>query len=217
MRAGIVDKPEEHPWSSYRAFIGQADVSPWLQRDFILSYFGRKEIYAQQEYCNFVEDLLEQPYESPLKNVFGNILGTMDFVEEISALYLKEIAVDRDVPALRKLQKRPTPEQIISKVKATINNDEKRVRQVSIYLCHHYSGSKLRDLGKHFNIGESAISEASRRFGMKLEKDAACQAIIERLREQLTTPFPFVCTLFREIKLNNVLAFSDFCQKWDLD
>ncbi|WP_321370435.1 transposase [uncultured Desulfuromusa sp.] len=185
VRAGMVDKPDEHPWSSYQAYIGKTATPQWLRRDFILGYFGKNDKIAQQTYRSFVEDLLGESYESPLKNAFGNILGDKVFVEEITEQHLRGKEKGRDVPALSKLKTGPAVEEIISKVESSIQNDEKRARQVSLYLCHRYSGSRLRDLGNHFNVGESGISEASRRFGARLEKDASLRAIVETLRSQL--------------------------------
>ena len=178
----MVDKPDEHPWSSYQAYIGKTATPQWLRRDFILGYFGKNDKIAQQTYRSFVEDLLGESYESPLKNAFGNILGDKVFVEEITEQHLRGKEKGRDVPALSKLKTGPAVEEIISKVESSIQNDEKRARQVSLYLCHRYSGSRLRDLGNHFNVGESGISEASRRFGARLGKDASLLAIVETLR-----------------------------------
>ncbi len=46
-----------------------------------------------------------------------------------------------------------------------------REKFLSHHICHKYSGSKLKEIGQHFAIRESAITEASRRFQLKMEKD----------------------------------------------
>lgn len=135
----MVARPEEHAWSSYQAFVGQSTSPKWLRRDFILGYFANKEKVAQQRYRAFIEDMLEKTYESPLDGAVGSILGDEEIVGEVTALHLKEKEVDLDVPALRKLIARPSPEQIISKVITVIKDNTKSARQTSIYLCHRYS------------------------------------------------------------------------------
>ncbi len=67
VRAGMVKRPEEYPWSSYREYIGVKDAAAWLSTAFVLGYFGEKTAEARERYRSFVEDLLEKEYESPLK------------------------------------------------------------------------------------------------------------------------------------------------------
>lgn len=43
VKAGMVDQPEDHPWSSMAAYLGKAVRPPWLVVDFFLEMFqGRK-------------------------------------------------------------------------------------------------------------------------------------------------------------------------------
>jgi hypothetical protein len=67
VRAGMVARPEQYPWSSSRSHIGQGTTPEWLKTDFIFAYFGRKAPDAKNRYRRFVEDLLDSEYESPLK------------------------------------------------------------------------------------------------------------------------------------------------------
>ena len=66
VRAGMVARPEQYQWSSYRSYIGQCTTPEWLKTDFILGYFGRNAPEAKDRYRRFVEDLLKGKYESPL-------------------------------------------------------------------------------------------------------------------------------------------------------
>ena len=50
VRVGMVAKPEQYPWSSYRSYIGQCTTLAWLKTDFILDYFGRKAPDAKNSY-----------------------------------------------------------------------------------------------------------------------------------------------------------------------
>ena len=42
---------------------------------------------------------------------------------------------------------------------------------VKMCLCQRYTGKKLKDIGLHFGIGESGLSQAFRRVARKIEKD----------------------------------------------
>jgi hypothetical protein len=67
VRAGMVAKQEQDPWSSSRSDSGQGTTPAWLKTDCIHGSFGRKAPDAKNRYRRFVEDLLKNKYESPLK------------------------------------------------------------------------------------------------------------------------------------------------------
>ena len=186
VRAGIVAQPEDYPWSSYQSYIGQGNPPQWLKREHILSYFGKRTADAMNKYQSFVGELVGKEYESPLKDTIGAaILGTTGFIETITATHLTTKELERDVPALRHFATRPTLEEISTAVKTVIVSDEKLARQASMYLCHRYTGEKLRKIGEMYKVRESAITEASRLFPRKIEKDKQLRELIDRIKAML--------------------------------
>ena len=172
VRAGIVALPEEYKWSSYKSYIGQVQSPKWLKTDFVLGYFGKKGAAARKKYREFVEDLVGKKYESPLNGAVGaTILGSAGFIKEIAAIHLKEREEDKNIPALRHFEERPTLSEICLSVKKTLDDNGKLARQASIYLSHRCSGERLREIAELFNIGETAICEASKRFSEKMKGD----------------------------------------------
>lgn len=185
VRAGIVARPEEYQWSSYRKYIGQGITPEWLKTDFILDYFGNSDV-AQKKYQAFVEDLIGSEYESPLQGTVGSsILGSAGFVEEITSVHVDTKEADKNVPSLRQLATRPSLEKIINVVKTHFVENEKLARQASVHLCHKYSGERLREIGKLFDVGETAIIEASRRFSLKMGEDEKLKKMLERVKREL--------------------------------
>ena len=75
------------------------------------------------------------------------------------------------MPALRALANRPDIEQISETVDSAIGTNDKLSRLIKLYLCHRYSGIKLKVIGTYFSIGEFGVTQASRRLSGKLEKD----------------------------------------------
>ncbi|MFZ3091770.1 MAG: transposase [Nitrospirota bacterium] len=184
VRAGIVDKPEGYRWSSYQYYNGKKPPE-WLKVDFILSYFGKGKFMSQKKYREFVNALLEVEYDSPLKDTIAStILGGINFVKEISGKHLTNKKVDRNLPALRELSKASITE-IIKEVDSIFRGDAVLSRKAAIYLCHRYSGRTLMEIGDYFNIGESAVSQTSRRFGLVLNRDKGLRKKIEHIRENL--------------------------------
>ena len=58
-------------------------------------------------------------------------------------------------------------------------------RNVKMYLCQRYTGNKLKEIGSHFGIGESGVSQAIRRVAQKIEKDKKLKSKIVRLEKQI--------------------------------
>ena len=184
VRAGMVTRPEEYRWSSYAAYIGERKGPEWLTTSLIRGYFGTGQI-DQKEYQEFVEELIHCRYENPLnKALAATILGRPEFVGEIKASHIDSKGVDRDVPVVKKLKNRPSLDSIVQTVHSVFDK-ESLSRQASIYLCHKYSGATLKELGGHFHMGESAVSQARRRFGQLLVDDRELNSALEKLEEML--------------------------------
>ncbi|RNC67441.1 MAG: hypothetical protein ED859_14510 [Desulfuromonadales bacterium] len=179
VRAGIVERPEHYQWSSYQSFTGQSKPPAWLKTGFILGCYAKKESGARKKYRSFVEDMIGKECESPLNKIFGaSILGSADFIAEISSAHLRE-REDVNIPALKHFANMPSAEEIMKEATAVFHDNEKLARQVSIYLCHKYSGMRLQEIGDRFNVRDTAISEASRRLVRKLEADGELRKTVE--------------------------------------
>lgn len=186
VRAGMAVKPEEYKWSSYRSYISRDKAIEWLKTEFILGYFGGKVPDANNKYRQFVEDLLDSEYDSPLKaTVASTILGSEGFVREISDRYLGEKKADRSVPAVKGLATRPSMDDIINKIKTLLGESDELTRSVSLYFCQKHSGAKLKEIGERFGISDAAVSQASRRLVLKTGKDQELKKMIGRVEALL--------------------------------
>jgi REP element-mobilizing transposase RayT len=186
VRVGMVGKPEEYQWSSHRSYIGQNKVTDWLKTEFILGYFGRKAADAKNKYRKFIEDLLDREYDSPLKaTVASTVLGSEDFVREISERHLGEKWAERSVPAVKELAIRPSMDDIIKKIKTELGEKDKFIRTLSIYCCQKYSGAKLKEIGERFGISDAAVSQTSRRLILKAEEDPQLKKMIDQVETLL--------------------------------
>ena len=66
-----------------------------------------------------------------------------------------------------------------------IETPEGNLSQMQIHLCHRYTSARLREIGAHFGIGESAVNQNSRRFTERLSKDRRLRRITEQVRREL--------------------------------
>ena len=173
VKVAIVTKPEEYEWSSYRYFIDMFAPPAWLTKYFILGFFSGKA----KSYQEFVSDAINQEIDSPLNQVIATtILGNSDFVREMSQLRLGESRSDRDMPAVRVLN-RPRVDEII-KIVAKVIDDQALAKKVCIYFCHRHSGARLREIGEQFGLNDAAVTQASRRMRVAYENDETLRKLI---------------------------------------
>ena len=57
--------------------------------------------------------------------------------------------------------------------------------RVQIYLCHKFSGQKLKEIGLHFGIGVSGVSQASRRVALQIKDDKKLKKKIDKIISDL--------------------------------
>ncbi len=62
-------------------------------------------------------------------------------------------------------------QDIFKEVGLVFPKDKVLSRNVKMYLCQRYTGNKLKEIGFHFGIGGSGVSQACRRVADKIEND----------------------------------------------
>jgi len=75
---------------------------------------------------------------------------------------------------------------IVDAVECEFAKEQKSARNIKLYLCQRYSGKKLKDIGNHFGIGESGVSQASRHIGQRIDSDKK----LNRVKNE--DPFVFI-------------------------
>ncbi|OGR23968.1 MAG: hypothetical protein A2X83_01775 [Desulfuromonadales bacterium GWD2_54_10] len=178
----MVSRPAEYRWSSYSDYVDERKSPDWLTTGLVLGYFGKKGFNS---YRKFVEELIEQEYENPQNCVIAaTILGNEEFVQQITARHIDGKDKDRDLPAVKNLANRPSLDRIIQTVQRIIDND-KLSGKACIYFCHKFSGARLKEIGNRFGIGESAVSQASRRFVSLVQDDKELSKAVEKIKSEL--------------------------------
>ena len=78
--AGIVDNPQDYPWSSCRFYYRKESIPHWLDMTWIIGEFGSSSESAEYAYRQFIEDGLGRPYEYPVEKIRANsVLGSREF------------------------------------------------------------------------------------------------------------------------------------------
>jgi len=186
VRAKIVNTPEEYEWSSYQFYIGVQKPPAWLYRDFILGYFGGKVSIAQKGYHNFVGAMVNEKYDSPLDEVVSStLLGSPGFITFIKDRFLSGKKPDKNLPALKELVEKASMQDIFDEVESVFGKEPALGRNVKMFLSHRYTGENLKDIGAHFGIGESGVSQASRRVKDKIRSDKKLRKKIRKIEKKV--------------------------------
>ena len=171
VKEGLSLSPSGYEWSSYRNFLsGQIPVG-WLHTDFLLSLFGdgSESCEMYQKYVEENDDFSDDLHGKKLASMA--VLGRYEFLEDVREKHLSVMPVNRDVPAIKALRTRPEIQDIVDAVTSELQGDHRLAKKMVIYLCHHFSGCSLKEIGDYFGVGESAVSENSTRFAMTLYRD----------------------------------------------
>ncbi len=52
---------------------------------------------------------------------------------------------------------------------------------MQIYLCHKFSGQKLKDMGLHFGIGVAGVYQTRSRVGLQIKDDKKLKKKIDKI------------------------------------
>lgn len=186
VRANIVREARDYIWSSYRFFILESKIPTWLTTDFILSCFDKDTQKAKALYKDFVlRGIGQQPAVIRNNITAGFILGNNDFVKWVKETFIQHRQEDEEVPVLRQLKTRISPEEIKGKVEREIK-DKGLARKLGVYLSRKYTGRKLKDIASIYGkIGDTGISQIYCRVETARENDNSLDSLIRRLEKKI--------------------------------
>jgi len=182
VRAGMVQRPEDYPHSSYGSYIGKSKENS-VDRDCILRMISGNEKNAAQQYKCFVEKAVGKKLDNPLKRTFGGVIaGGEMFVKKALGHVAHADVSKSEISNRRELKSLCTPEEIIGKLCLIVNVDKESIvngntrdcRSIAIFLMKKYTGLSNCEIGKVFGgLSYSGVSKVYRRFKEKIEKDSS--------------------------------------------
>ena len=186
-RAQLVKDPIQYPWSSYSAYGEKKKRWSWLHTDFILAQISRNKRNAIRRYREYTQRGIAENLEDPLKKaVASTVIGSEKFIEWVRERWVKREMVHREVPAIRKLVRRPDLSLILHECEERFGKASLESRRMVLYLSHQFSGLSLREIGEYFGgISISAVSQNSRRQEKRLKKDVELSKTMGRLKESI--------------------------------
>ncbi|MEO1767343.1 REP-associated tyrosine transposase [Thiobacter aerophilum] len=167
VRAGMVKRPEDWLWSSYRATVGKVPAPEWLQADWVLGQFGDDPAAAREAYRRFVRAGIGA--ESPWTQLKSQIyLGSEDFLARMGKL-----AAEREVegvPRDHRQPARPSAEKLVEEVCKAYRCSAEDIRsrahqpafQAWVYLLRRAANLPLRDVARQAGVSPGRISQIQR-------------------------------------------------------
>ena len=196
-RAGMVENCKDYAWSSYPAFGGYIKSPEWLETDWLLSLFGKDPKKAKKSYRQFIESAQNEKIENPSDDIVGGaILGRIDFVNWVKKTFLSKGSDNKEIPQLKNLRPRPTPDDLIQAVSTEYDCGRESIiqkgkkgniaRDAAIYLCRQMTGETAVALGRHFGgITGSGIGIKHKQIANRIEADRKLKGRVNRIRKEI--------------------------------
>ncbi len=156
VRAGMVQRVEDYPWSSYPATMGLATSPVWLVTDWVLGQFDKRRAVARQHYADFVAEGRTRP--SPWAAVRGQaLLGPEAFVEKVRPLLEGKGALN-EVPRPQRLLHRPD----LTAFFTGVEHGNKVARDAAILKAYSDYGYSMAAIARHAGVHYSTVSKVIR-------------------------------------------------------
>lgn len=175
VRAGIVQSPENYPWSGHRAYLGH-DAIPWLTTDWVLSQFVADPAQARGAFRDFVEEGKAEGHRREFHSggvSESRILGNDTFIDSVlvqaegrppQRIRLKDILA----AVCREYGIEETDLTIVGKYR---NLSE--ARGMAAWLALELGCGTVAELGKITGRDASTLSTVARKLRERAKRDSA--------------------------------------------
>ena len=192
LRAGIVTKPQQYPWSSYPGYHWRSQMRSWVTYGAVLREFGRGEAEARAAYRRFVRASIAESPAPPWKDAVEDlILGSELFVQRIRMKFCGKPA-NSPLPRRTELRDRPTLKDITEAVATEFRLDTVRwragsrdfdgSRAMAAYLARRCFGYAATEIAV---ADPSSVTHAVRR--VEQASDSSLQARVKLLEGRIGT------------------------------
>ena len=128
VRAGMVERPEDYRWSSYRWLAGYEKAPDWYDPGPALEAWGPDITEQQREFRKFTEAGVGIISTAPWKSAIGRIfIGSQDWVESMRSL-IESKPRSTDHPIEQRYAARPRPAKIVEVVAEVFQTTPEDIR-----------------------------------------------------------------------------------------
>jgi len=182
VRAGMVQRVEDWPWSSYSSTSGRREAPGWLDAAWIVKQFGADPVTARQAYRRFVRAGVggASPWEALSGQVY---LGEDKFLARMEKL---AAAQDKQgIPTSHRQPTRPDAGAVLIAVAKAFgvtlqqvqNRSHQQAFQAWVYLLRRAANLSLRDVSEKAGVSTGRISQIQRTI-----EDGEPEPVLVRLK-----------------------------------
>lgn len=181
LRAGIVKRLADYPWSSYLAYTYYRSNPSWLSTALLLSQFGTED--SRDHYRNKVQSYADEEQKLWENFHHGLFLGTADFVKRMRDQHLPS-EPDGSIPHQIKTAKPVNAELLLRAAEQSmgcefrrfgnagrVTGEEKDRRDIMVYLLWQSGHYSNHEIGRMFGISYSAVSHVIRGLKTKMREN----------------------------------------------
>ena len=180
VKAKLVQKPEDYPYSSYSAYIGKTKAPEFLNTNWLLSQYHKSNHKAVRELKKHTQEAEQEPWTPEQDTFKGLILGSGGFVEEIQGSYLAKKS-DPELSGLEITKKQVSTEQIEAIVEK-FDLNRKLSNKLMMYALQKYTHLSLKIIGQRTDrLHYSTVSHKIGRLLKESEKDKALQKLLQKI------------------------------------
>ena len=182
----MVKNPEDHPYSSFRYYLGRGKEPEFLETDWLLGQLHKHLSQARKAFYQFTLDGLNHPW-SPEEGVrLGIVLGEESFYEKIRKRYL-DGREDREIPVLRKSQRIPETGEIRACIEGCVPEKGMRKRLL-VWALKRYTPLKLTEIAERIQsqISYSAVSQICRRVEEERMRNPKLEALMNHIEAEMS-------------------------------
>ncbi|UCF85652.1 MAG: transposase [Desulfobacteraceae bacterium] len=195
VEARLIERLDQYPWSTHKAYLSDANKWNWLYKEFVLSLFSNDRRQRRKRYKEFVSN--ETPGE--INRILGgkklpSVLGSDSFIDWVRSKFFSQRRHE-EVPESRQLA--PSVERIkqavckaygVDKIDFSVSRRgvSNEPRNVTIYLLRRLRGDKLDQIGEEFNMSKySSVSSVIQRIKNEIFRNRKLGKRIEQLEDEL--------------------------------
>jgi len=181
VRAGIVQSPLQHQWSSHRIYLGMESVS-WLRTSFILGLFSDRKFDAILKYRAFTyagiqaEDQDDSQHEPDQLHSECASTDRPTRIEPEESLFHSADELLLAVCESHRIEAR-------SLVGVSQKGALRRARAVAAFLTRESRHVTLTEMGRELGRDQSTLSRAAERIAKRIREDENLAQSVERVRQ----------------------------------
>lgn len=189
VRAGLVGRPQDWRWSSYRATCGQIPSPPWLEVSWSLQQFGQTLVEARRAFVAFVEaGIGDPPLTGPVRHPI--FLGSQKFLAEMQTRMGAKTR-DEEIP----VSQRDTLVPRLMDIEATVSREWNitipqlrrhrggQAKLAAIYLTRKLTRLSAREVGAAFGVRRGRVANVIAEI--ERGRHRALGSRIDTLRERI--------------------------------